>query len=132
MNAKPREVKQLQGTLRKHRDNDDAPKPGQPVGRSPIRLLESEKRIFDALKRNLLPKGVAKRTDAIAVSMMARLLAKFEDDSIGAVELNALLSLMGRFGMTPVDRQRVVTDHSPKAKEANPFAEFTVVDGGKK
>lgn len=98
MNARPREIKELQGTLRRHRDNHDAPKPTAPDGRSPMKFLAEEEKIFSRLKKNL-PQGVA--TDAVAVATLARLIAKSEADAIGAVELNALMSLLGRFGMTP-------------------------------
>ena len=55
-NARPREIKELQGTLRRHRDNDDAPKPTAPVGRSPMKLLAEEEKIFARLKK-ICPKA---------------------------------------------------------------------------
>ena len=64
------------------------------------------------MAEQLLP-GVGKRSDRQMFEVLIRLIAKLRKGTIRMMELNALVSLCGRFAMTPADRSKVAVSAEP-------------------
>ena len=118
---KPAALRELHGTAHrnKHRDNQDAPQPTRGIGPPNSSLTEYEQAIWDEVV-GISYAGVMGEADRIALEMMCRLISEmrlnFQD--MTAAKITQLSTLLGRFGMTPSDRTKIVI---PKAEKKNPF-----------
>jgi hypothetical protein len=136
--AQPREIAELKGADRKNpqRYRGEVPKSGLPIGNAPDHLSDGAKKCWFELETYASP-GVLTGSDRIALELASVLLAKqrrwIEPPEGIAVEeiwkfmafsngeLNALVGLLARLGMTPSDRQKFGI--GDKDKE-NSFDEF--------
>lgn len=121
---KPTALREIQGTAHqnKHRQNGDQPIPEQPLAGPPTHLTERQQQIWLEL-RGIMYQGVLGQADAIAMELLCRMVEEMRHnfDSMNAAKLTQLSTLLGRFGMTPSDRTKVVVPRRPKA---NPFEGF--------
>lgn len=125
---KPKALRELNGTAdrNKHRDNQDQPPVARGIGPAPEHFTELQSDIWDYLV-GVMYAGVLSISDRPTMEMMTILFHRFrhgdyEENSVcpalNGVELSRLDSLMGRYGMTPSDRTKIVV---PKKEKSNPF-----------
>ena len=123
---KPMALRELHGTANrnKQRNNDDAPVPTNGIGpairpMSGSNLNEQEQAIWDEIV-SISYAGVMGEADRIALEMMCRLVHEMRTDftEMTAAKITQLSQLLGRFGMTPSDRTKIVV---PKTAKKNPF-----------
>ena len=118
---KPTALKQVQGTDKRNktRMNPDEPSPVRGIGPAHKTLTEYEKEIWDEIV-GISYKGVLGEADRLALEMMCRLVAEMRLDFVEmtAAKITQLSNLIGRFGMTPSDRTKIVV---PKEQNKNPF-----------
>ena len=123
---KPTALKQLQGTDKEHpgRINKNEPVPERGIGPAvrPMcgsNLNQEEQAIWDEIV-SISYTGVLGEADRIALEMMCRLVHEMRTDftEMTAAKITQLSQLLGRFGMTPSDRTKIVV---PKGEKKNPF-----------
>ena len=118
---KPTALKQVQGTDQKNKDrlNPDEPSPTRGIGPAHKTLSGYEQEIWDEIV-GISYRGVLGEADRIALEMMCRLVAEMRLDFVEmtAAKITQLSQLIGRFGMTPSDRTKIVV---PKEQNKNPF-----------
>ena len=125
---KPKALRELHGTINrnKHRDNLDAPEPKAGIGQAPDHFNELQSDIWDYLV-STMPPGVLGDSDRPSFELMSMLFYRFRHGEfhkdaavphLNGAEVSRLDSLMGRYGMTPSDRQKIIV---PKEKKKNPF-----------
>jgi len=118
---KPQALRELNGTAKDHpdRQNPDQPIPTRGIGPAHKILSEYESEIWDEIVGISYP-GVLGEADRIALEMMCRLVAEMRTnfDDMTAAKITQLSGLVGRFGMTPSDRTKIVI---PKKENYNPF-----------
>ena len=95
------------------------PKPTGPLGSVPKHLTANQKKCWRQLVK-IAPPGVFADCDSWAVEIASVLMAEFREDTAGfnAARLARLDSLLGRFGIVPADRSRVML---PIQEEKNRF-----------
>ena len=100
-------VRVLAGT---HIPSRHGPADAQPLGTgrevpevSMVRMEGREREFYDDLRRRILP-GLVADEDEFTLVVMAKLLAKVERDEASAADLNVLIRLFDRLGMTPDGR----------------------------
>lgn len=118
---KPTHLKQVQGTASQHpeRINHNEPVPARGIGEAPQTLMEHEREIWDEVVGMSYP-GVLGEADRMALEMMCRLIAemRLNFEGMTAAKITQLSQLLGRFGMTPSDRTKIVV---PKQGKKNSF-----------
>lgn len=118
---KPTALKKLQGSDKIHpgRINHNEPTPARGIGPANSTLTEYEQEIWDEVV-GISYRGVLGEADRIALEMMCRLIAEMRLDfaEMTAAKITQLSQLLGRFGMTPSDRTKIVI---PKESNKNPF-----------
>ncbi len=121
---KPTALKQIQGTDKQHpeRLNENEPVPVRGIGPAGSVLNEYEQAIWDEVV-GISYAGVLGEADRIALEMMCRLIAEMRLDfeEMTAAKITQLSQLLGRFGMTPSDRTKIVI---PKKENQNPFQDM--------
>ena len=118
---KPTALKELNGSARHdpQRINRNEPKPARGIGPANSSLNEQQQAIWDEVV-GISYAGVLGEADRIALEMMCRLIYEMRNDfeEMSAAKITQLSTLLGRFGMTPSDRSKIVI---PKAEKKNPF-----------
>ena len=121
---KPQALREIQGTAKDHpgRQNKEQPVPVRGIGPNHSSLTEYESAIWDEVV-GISYAGVLGEADRIALEMMCRLIAemRLNFEEMTAAKITQLSQLLGRFGMTPSDRTKIVI---PKQENQNPFEEF--------
>jgi phage terminase small subunit len=117
---KPMALRVIAGTDKKnkHRNNNDEPVPTCGIGPAPKHLNPKQRAIWDEIVGMSCP-GVLGESDRIALEMLCRLVHDMRDYSnlFNAARYTQLSGMLGRFGMTPSDRTRIVVK-KPKPKNA--------------
>lgn len=112
----PSEVLDVRGSFLVHPAREEArrhePTSNCPLGEPPARLSAEIQAIWHEISADLLP-GVGKKSDRLAFEVLCRLVNKLRLGTIRITELNAMVSLCGRFAMTPSDRSKVAVDAEP-------------------
>lgn len=100
----------------------DASAPERGIGPPSKHLNSVEREIWDELVSQAHT-GTLGESDRLSVELMVRLTAemRYNYEDMSASRLTQLSNLLGKFGLTPADRQRIVV---PKQKETNPFERF--------
>ena len=118
---KPSALKAMQGTDKRNKDrlNNNEPTPSRGIGPNHESLSEYEAAVWDEVV-GISYRGVLGEADRIALEMMCRLIAemRLNFEEMTAAKITQLSQLLGRFGMTPSDRTKIVI---PKEQNANPF-----------
>jgi len=121
---KPMELRELHGTANrnKQRNNPDMPDVDYGLGPAPDYFTEGEREVWDYLV-SVMFKGVLATSDRASFELMAKLFYRFrygtfdrdaELPALTAGELSRLDSLLGRYGMTPADRTKIVVPQGQK------------------
>lgn len=117
--TQPREVAELKGATAKdpQRYRGEVPKLDLPVGNAPEHLSAEAAACWFELQTYSIP-GVMTAADRLSLEMTSELLAGFREDpkAFPANKIGQLVSLLGRFGMTPCDRQKLSIE-KPKEKD---------------
>jgi hypothetical protein len=105
---KPTRLLEISGAFKKdpQRRRNHEPIPSGPLGDPPGFLPEPVKACWRELNA-MIPPGVLAVSDRWAVELAARAMANARDGSITNAERAVLSSLLGRMGLTPVDRARI-------------------------
>jgi len=124
-NKKPTALRELQGTANrnKHRDNQDQPVVTRGIGPAPKHLNDDQKEIWDEVVSSMYA-GVLGEADRLALETLTRLVYTMRTDfeEMSAAKLSQLSTMLGKFGMTPSDRTKIVV---PKGSEKkNGFTEM--------
>jgi len=101
------------------------PQPTGELGPPPRHLANNEREAWVYISR-IIPPGVAKNSDRIAMEEIACLLAKCRTKgkrAVKAAERQLLKSYLAEFGMTPAARSRVSAT-LPEKLDGDPWAEF--------
>ncbi len=118
---KPTILKLANGSLRHNpsRRNPGEPAPTRGIGPAPERLTAEQRETWDEIVRICFA-GVLGESDRIALEMIVVLLVEFRTGfaDMNGAKMKLLESLMGRFGLTPSDRTKIVVR---KAPPKNPF-----------
>lgn len=118
---KPTAIRKIEGTDKDHpnRQNPNEPVPSRGIGPSHNSLSTYEREIWDEVV-GISYRGVLGEADRIALEMMCRLISEMRLDfaEMTAAKITQLSQLLGRFGMTPSDRTKIVI---PKEKNTNAF-----------
>jgi len=120
---KPMALRELHGTANrnKYRTNQNEPVVERGIGEPSEHLNKQEKAIWDEVVSQMYA-GVLGSADRLALEMICRLVHEMRTNlDMKATKLNLLVSLLGRFGMTPSDRAKIVV---PKKTGNNPFENF--------
>lgn len=121
----PAAVRELHGTAHRntHRDNADAPVPTRGIGPPPNHLTAVEAMVWDEVVAIAHP-GVLGESDRVSFEVLVKLLVDFRysEFPMPAAQLSQFVGLLGRYGMTPSDRQKI---KAPKDKGASKFGRFT-------
>ncbi|MGA2235032.1 MAG: hypothetical protein ABSG23_06120 [Terriglobales bacterium] len=96
----------------RQKDRANEPVSDRPLGDPPEHLDAQAKAVWVEIA-DQLPPGVACVSDRIMFEVLVRLAVKLRAGKIRIMELNALISLCGRFGMTPADRSKVAANAEP-------------------
>ena len=122
--TQPRELAELKGATRHdpQRYKGEIPKNASPLGDIPAHLSPHAKAVWFELDSYALP-GVLTASDRLVMETLATLVADFRKapSEFPTARIQAMLSCMGRLGMSPADRQKLGTE---KPKEGNPFDAF--------
>jgi len=106
----PTEILDVRGSFianpaRAH-EREHEPTSDRPLGEPPARLSEECKAVWHEVAAQMLP-GVCKVSDRQMFEVLVRLIAKIRAGAIRMTELSTLISLCGRFAMSPADRSKV-------------------------
>jgi hypothetical protein len=77
------------------------------LGAPPSYFDAADRACWEEIKR-VVSKGVHTRMDRPSAELIARLWARFRGDGLGAAETRILARLMGRHGLSPSERTRVL------------------------
>lgn len=122
--SKPKQPTAMQLMKGVDKKNPDRVNKNEPVagdlGEPPEHLCELQVSIWTEVVQNLAY-GVCQSSDRIALEMMVKLIFRFRHDeqNFKGVDMDKLIKLCSRFGMTPSDRRGIVIPDKPKE---NPFS----------
>ncbi len=108
--TQPREVAELKGAVahdpQRYRNNP--PKSKLPLGNAPDWMDEAEAMAWVDFCTHI-PPGVLTETDRMTLEMGSVLMAEFRElrRDFKVSKVAQLISIFGRFGMTPADRQKL-------------------------
>jgi len=109
-NHKPTAVQDAKGYYQAHpeRKRPAEPTTSEPLGPPPERLSADLKTLWHELAAEVLP-GVAKQSDRTAFELLVKLTLRMRNDELrNSAEMTQMISLLGRFALTPADRSKVV------------------------
>ena len=121
---KPTKLLAIQGGLRatRHRGREHEPEILLPLGEPPLDWPAPAKLLWGELA-DILPPGVATKSDRLAFELLCRLVGNMRVDSEGltAALAGQIRAACGLFGLSPADRSRV---SAPRSPGQNPFKKF--------
>lgn len=135
---KPTAQLELVGAFKKNpqRARESEPVCGEEVGEAPDRLSKTQQEAWDYIVHSCVP-GVLTKMDRVYLELCSIALAyvwgwnaarqgresEFEakDIALNSVSLKDVGAMLGKLGMTPSERSKVVV---PKKEKANPFAAY--------
>lgn len=119
---KPTAHLELVGAFDKNpqRKRDGEPVCDEDVILPPFALDEGAQEAWDFLTRTTVP-GVLTMMDSAYLAITARCLAAAWKGEVDVTNSHKVGAMLGKLGMTPSDRSKVVV---PKEKKANPFAAY--------
>lgn len=119
----PTNVLELRGAYKKdpQRKRKNEPKPAAGIGKfsdGPVDLPE----IWDEVVAQTVP-GVMTVSDRIALEALCRLIADIRNNpaELSVGKITAMVSLLGRFGLTPADRSKVTIPEEKPEDEWDGF-----------
>jgi hypothetical protein len=122
----PTAVLEMRGSFKRHAERKKKrqyePVVEEPIGGPPANFTEKELETWNELMR-LAPGGVLTSADQWSVEVAVKLMAKVREDRANSADIGQLITLLGRFGMTPADRSKVKVS-IPVKKPGNPFTKI--------
>jgi phage terminase small subunit len=122
-NHKPSAVKELSGAYKKNpnRENKSEPKPKNGIGPASKFMPETMQLIWDEVVSQVCI-GVLGDSDRFALEALCRLIhdMRYDWDEFNGSKQSNMIKLLGQFGMTPVERQKLHVGVEEKKK--NKFA----------
>ena len=124
--ATPTNVLELRGAYQNHPERKKQRKHEPeitPLSAPPKNLSVDERKIWrEIIKR--VPEGVIGDSDGIALETLTKLvyIMRHDFDGMTAAQLNKLETMLGRFGMTPSDRTKIVV--KKEEKQDDPWADL--------
>jgi phage terminase small subunit len=118
--TKPSAVKELSGAYKKdpQRRNKSEPKPKNGIGPASKHLKNKEmKEIWDEVVSQVCI-GVLGDSDRMSLEILCRLIydMRFDWDEFNGSKQSNMIKLLGQFGMTPVERQKLHIGGEEKKK----------------
>jgi hypothetical protein len=102
-----------------------------PIGKAPAHLSPIERRIWAEVIRSCPPRLLTK-SDGTSLEVLCKLTARMRTSDLKTSELNALMAILGKFGMTPGDRLKMnlepIPEPSAKAADNSKWAELEQLD----
>lgn len=118
----PTKVLELNGSFKKHpeRKRTNEPIPTGEIGKPPKHFKSKELKAAWRELIKLTPDGVLTNADRVHLEMVCVLLVQFRSDpeAFTAARMTRLESMIGKLGLNPCDRSKVVVPGKPKS---NPF-----------
>ena len=109
-NHKPSALKELSGSFKNHpeRRNKEEPKPKAGIGPASKFLNDEMQKIWDEVVDQVCI-GVLGDADRFALETLCRLIydMRFDWEEFNGSKQSNLIKLLGQFGMTPVERQKL-------------------------
>jgi phage terminase small subunit len=101
----------LSGTLQQNRKRyahltSPVPTITTPIGRPPTHLLAIEKQAWLEIARTA-PSGLLQRADRVLLEITSKLVVRMRSADVKPAELNALISVLNKLGMTPHSRSKM-------------------------
>jgi len=125
MAKKPTALLEVTGAYQKNpqRRKKAEPKPRMGIGRFPKNAPCTPESVWDELVDNICP-GVLGNSDRVVMETLAHLLSQFRTDPVEfpAAKMTIMERCLGKLGMTPVDRTRVVAEQAED--KTNPEDEY--------
>jgi phage terminase small subunit len=85
----------------------------EPIGSAPKYLTASEKKVWKELVKQI-PPGVLKFSDRLIFTVLVGLAAKLQSrQPMMVMEVNQMISISSKFGMTPADRSKLQVEKPP-------------------
>ncbi len=104
----------------KNRKRPNQPTDARPIGTAPKWLTTLERKVWKELVTDCAP-GVLQISDRNAFAVLCRYTTKFRaGGAMLGVEVTAMLTLFGKFGMNSADRSRVTVE-KPKVSALSLF-----------
>jgi hypothetical protein len=94
-----------------------------PIGRAPSHLNSADRAIWAEITRTSAP-GLLQKTDRLAVEALVRLVGKMRAQDVKTSDLNALINLLGRLGLSPLDRLKFDLPPVNSSTEDDEWADF--------
>ncbi|MGF2734833.1 hypothetical protein [Marinobacter sp. DUT-1] len=116
---KPAKIQEISAWKKNPQRRREEFEPVDDIGPAPDSLTV-EFEIWEEIA-GMVPPGVLGSSDRIALEALCRLIFKmrYDFDNMSAAQLGRLENLLGKFGLTPSDRSRVMLRQNEKPK--NPF-----------
>jgi phage terminase small subunit len=103
----------------------------RPVGKAPPHLSTGERAVWAELVR-AAPPGLLQRSDRLILEVLSRLVVRMRAADPKTSELNALVNVLTKMGLTPVDRTKLNLESPPepsvKSAEDARWAELEELD----
>lgn len=128
---KPLELAKLDGSYaqnpKRYQQRLVSPRSDLPLGDCRAEMLPEARAVWHELVATL-PSIILTGADRIALEVLCNLVAEYRQDpaAFNAARVAQMLNLMGRFGMSPVDRGRLGSQEPEPIDEDNTFARFAV------
>ena len=103
----------------------------RPVGKAPPHLSSAERSVWAELVRGA-PAGLLTRSDRLILEVLSRLVVRMRTSDPKTSELNCVVNVLSKMGLTPVDRNKLNLEAEPeasaKAAEDARWAELDELD----
>lgn len=104
----------------------------RPVGKAPTHLSPGARAAWAEAVKNA-PHGLLERSDRLILEVLSRLVVRMRTSEPKTSELNALVNILSKMGLTPADRAKLNVpapiDPAVKAAEDDQWAAFDELDG---
>lgn len=124
---KPTATLEMSGAFVKNpnRQRTGEPDSGRGIGPAPEHMTPEQAAIWDEIVGDLAP-GLLKSSDRQVFGWLVTLVTEFRRDpeGFGGRKWMVMVSLSGRFGMTPVDRSRLCVPAKSDDKPKSGLASF--------
>lgn len=103
----------------------------RPVGKAPPHLPPVERAVWAEIVRGA-PDGLLQRSDRLIVEVLSRLVVRMRTSNPKSSELNAVVNVLGKMGLTPADRSKLNLESPPdpsvKSEQDARWAELDELD----
>jgi hypothetical protein len=119
----PTKVLQITGAYKAHpeRRRNNEPEPSGQIGEAPEHFATQDLRDVWAEFIRITPDGVLTVSDRIHLEVVCQLVIEYRSDPVEftAAKLTRLESMIGKLGLNPSDRSKVVVPGKPKGNAFN-------------